>query len=139
MEVGEPACWSAALMANNLYAMLPKSDAPLANTQRRLAILTRAWQVIFVDGQLFHNNTNVDGLCDATVYVITISGAQSRDNQRTSLVHEVCHAIDFTHSNGNIDGHEAHARAGELGWYTILRDSRNDWFVNFIREGRNAR
>lgn len=110
---------------------------PVNGTIRQVWILGRAWMVHFHDGRILLNDTEmVDGVCETDTQTIRIAGHLTRDWQRNTLLHEVRHAIDVTHSRGHNTDEEACVRASEVGWYTVLRDSRNDWFIEFVREGR---
>jgi len=124
---------------NALHADLPPGEHPVTGAVRQLYILSCRWKVLFVDGPVYTGDGTAHGICEYNTQTITISGDQNRELQRTTLIHEICHAIDKTHSNNNINDNEQSSQASEVGWYTIFRDPRNDWFFNFIRENYDDR
>lgn len=114
---------------------LPSSHEPVLACERVLYILGYKWRVVFADGPFYTEAGLCYGQAEYAQQIITVSGDQTRELQRSTLIHEISHAIDKAHSNGIIDNREQCAQASEVGWFTILREPRNDWFFNFVREG----
>lgn len=119
------------------YSRLPRPPKPVSGETRRVNILGRTWQINFADGLVIYQERGVDGLCRGRAQEIDISchNGVIREQQRSTLLHELKHAIDSTliPSDASSDD-EASATAFEIGWYQFLRHPDNKWVIDFILE-----
>lgn len=119
------------------YSRLPRPPKPVSGETRRVNIVGRTWTVNFEDGLVVYAEKGVEGLCRSRQQQIDISCHNGiiREQQRSTLLHELKHAIDYTlMSPDAASDEENQAVAFEVGWYHFLRHPDNKWAVDFILE-----
>lgn len=107
----------------------------MPKAREKLDILGRTWRVHFVRGAIkLKDGTPCDGHADQDRHLIRISLNMAKDRQRSTLLHEMLHAvIDMTSSVHHQD-EEKCVQALESGLFPVLRAPENAWAVGFLLE-----
>ena len=103
--------------------------------RQRVDILGRTWRVHFVKKKLkLVDGTECDGYTNKDKHLIQVSLHLAKDRQRSTLLHEVLHAIiDMTSSIHHSD-EEKCVQALEAGLFPFLRAPENEWVLRFVQE-----
>ena len=121
-------------LPKNPHKAVPKGPKAVHGVWRALDILGRTWAVFFAEGTLYCDSELVHGYTDSWQQEIAISGMEARELQRQTLLHEIRHAIIHITNGSHPSDDEQCTRLCETGWYHFLREPKNDWAIDFIRE-----
>ena len=103
--------------------------------RQRVDILGRNWRVHFVRKHLkLKDGTLCDGYTDQDKHLIQVSLNLAKDRQRSTLLHELLHAIIDTTSSVHHADEEKCVQALESGLFPVLRAPANEWLVRFLLE-----
>lgn len=103
--------------------------------RQRIDILGRTWRVHFCKTAIKDKDGTIcDGHTDRDKHLIRVSLEIAKDRQRSTLLHEILHAvIDMTTSVHHAD-EEKCIQALESGLFPVLRAPENVWMVEFLLE-----
>ena len=102
--------------------------------RQRLNILGRNWRVHFVRSKIKKEAVECDGHTDRDRHLIRVSLNIAKDRIRSTLLHEVLHAvIDMTTSVHHAD-EEKCVQALESGLFPVIRHPDNRWMVDYLLE-----
>lgn len=94
-----------------------------------LWISGKRWEVIFTSEPIITDGETNLGVCLINDQIIKVcTKSKSQDVIRSSLLHEVLHAIVKSQLNTHSSDEEHCVMANEVGIYSIIRDKRNKWF-----------
>ena len=103
--------------------------------RQTLDILGRNWRVYFVKSKLrIADGTECDGYTLKDKHLIKVSLNLAKDRQRSTLLHEVLHAIIDMTSSVHHQDEERCIQALESGLFPVLRSPHNVWLINFLLE-----
>lgn len=101
--------------------------------RERLNILGRTWKVHFLRTPIkLKDGTPCDGHTDADKHLIRVSLNMARDRQRSTLLHEILHAVIDTTTSVHHQDEEKCVQALESGLFPVLRAPENAWAVEFL-------
>ncbi len=93
-----------------------------------------AWAVDITDRPVIVDGKTVHGVTDKANQHIVVATEGCHDQAvRSSLIHELGHAIFHTVTNCYPEDEEQGVQALECGLFSALTDSRNDWFWSMVR------
>jgi hypothetical protein len=102
-----------------------------------LFICNTRWIVKYVDGEVRSDDDDKTfGTCDKETLTIEISAKSPPEMQARTLLHETLHAIFASVCSEHPRVEEKCVTALETGLYSILRDKRNEWWVDTIMSGK---
>lgn len=100
---------------------------------RAIYICERRWDVEFIDGPIISDGETNHGLTKTNTQVIRVTTHDTCDDAiRSTLLHEILHAIQKTVGNGHKSDEEDCVQVCETGLYSLLRDKRNEWALELI-------
>ncbi len=99
----------------------------------RIWICNREWTVEYHDTVRDSEGKPTHGVCASNRQVIQIAHG-TPDVCRSSLVHELHHAVIKSTTNMHPEGEEECVQGMETGWYSIFRDPRNKWVWAVLTE-----
>jgi Zn-dependent peptidase ImmA (M78 family) len=102
--------------------------------RQRVDIVGRSWRVHFVKKKILHGGVECDGYVNRDAHLIQISLNQAKDRQRSTLIHELLHAIIDTTSSVHYADEEKCVQALESGLFPFLRSPHNEWVLKFLLE-----
>ncbi len=99
-----------------------------------LWICGKAWAIHVLDEAVVDEKDAVNGITDKAHHKILIS-TSGVDGQtiRSTMLHELGHAILSTVANTHPSDEEECVQAFETGMYSALTDTRNEWFWAAVR------
>jgi hypothetical protein len=98
---------------------------------RKLDVMGVRWRVKFPK-KLAQDTVPVLGLCDYTEQTISVATCQPPDGIRSTLLHEVLHAVQ---GSDHPRDQEGCVKSLERGLYAVLRAPANTWLWDFLMEG----
>ena len=100
---------------------------------RTLYVYGVPWNIELVKAVILHDGREVAGLTDKDAMYIKVNTKVSKAAQRSTLLHEVLHAVHNAHEHDADE--ERCVRQVECGLTSILYDPRNKWFMRFLLDG----
>lgn len=102
--------------------------------RQKVNILGRTWKIHFVRKKIKWNGAECDGISLKSNHIIQISLNMAKDRQRSTLLHELLHAVIDTTSSVHHQDEEKCIQALESGLFPLLRAPENEWVLKFILE-----
>ena len=90
------------------------------------------WSITYHKEDVVYENNMLQGLTDRANRTIKIDAKLPLDGVKSTLLHEVIHAIISTTLNTYPDEEEPLVQAMEVGWCSVINDPRNNSFLSYI-------